>query len=107
MTGSPYSVTKAGKLVAAILTAAGDAATSLIEAGYVKLGSKEWAGREVILPFAGGGLRTATCPPIPPTVMGGLDLPCPLGSAITASICHVTGATPVTPRFQVTLVFEN
>lgn len=107
MTGSPYTVAKAGKLVGAMVSVAGDAASSLIESGYVKLSSKQWQNREVIIPFAGGGLRTATTPPIPISVVSGLDLDCPLGCVINAVVCHVTGATPVTPRIQTTLVFEN
>lgn len=107
MTGSPYSVTKDSVLQEALLTVCGDAATSLIESLYVKLGCKEWSGREVILATAGAGIRTAPAFIIPSDHREDLELPCPRGSSITAVVCHVTGATPVTPRIQVYLGFEN
>jgi hypothetical protein len=113
MTGSPYNVTKDSILTEVRVSVAGDAVTSLIEAGYVKLGCKEWAGREVVIPFAGANIRTAPAFPIPvETVHLGSSpnskgLPCPRGSSITAVVNHVTGATPVTPRIAVFLGFEN
>jgi len=107
MTGSPYTVPKAGVLQEAIVSVGGDAATSLIETGYVKMSSKQWGNREVIVPFAGAGIRTAPAHPIPISVLSNLNLPCPLGTVINAVVNHVTGGVPVTPRIQCTLVFEN
>jgi hypothetical protein len=99
MTGSPYSPLKNGKLLKVSLFLAGDAATSLIEKVTVKLTSPDW-GVPVYVTAVGGGLRTATCPPIPQGDSV-CDLPVTQATKITIEYKHDTGATPVTPRISV------
>ena len=104
MTGSPYSPLKGGRLKQIRLYLAGDAASSLIEKVTVKLTCPDW-GLPVIVSAVGGGLRTATCPPIPVEIMD-CDLPVTQSSKITIEYKHDTGATPVTPRINVIGCFD-
>ena len=105
LTGSPYSPLKNGRLKGVQLHLAGDAASSLIEKVTVRLTCPDW-GVPVYVTGVGGGLRTATCPPIP-MVQQDCDLPVSQSSKITAEYKHDTGATPVTPRISVIGIFEG
>jgi len=105
MTGSPYNPLTNGRLIKVELHAAGDAATSLIEMVVVKLTNPKW-GVPLIVSTQGGGLRTATCPPIPTGEIV-CDLPVTIGSQITIEIKNETGATPVTPRYSVIGLFQG
>lgn len=106
MTGSPYNPLANGRLRQVILTVAGDAVTSLIEAGYVAIASKIFSGVEIHVPFTGANIRTAPAFPIPTTVID-CDVPVGTGVDIRLKIVNETGATPVTPRFAVFGVFEG
>lgn len=105
MTGSPYTPPKDGRLVQVKLGASGDAATSLIENVTVMLTAPLW-GVPLYVTLEGGGLRTATCPPIPKGVQN-CDLVVKTGNKIKAELLNKTGATPVTPRYQLIGVFEG
>lgn len=106
MTGSPYNPLRAGRLRQLILTIAGDAVTSLIEAGRVVVSSTSFAGVEVEIPFSGANIRTAPAFPIP-TMVVDCDVPVAIGVQVTLQIVNETGATPITPRFAVYGVFEG
>lgn len=106
MTGSPYSPLKNGRLRQVIVTIAGDAVTSLIEAGHIAIKSVSFGGVELHVPFSGANIRTAPAFPIP-TVILDCDLEVKTGVKVTLEIIHETGATPVTPRFAVYGVFEG
>jgi len=106
-TGSPYSCEDEGILQSVEVNLSGEAATSLIEMGYVKLTSKKWGAREVIVAFVGAGIRTAPAFPLPPFKVEDLELPVTTGTKITAEIIHVGAATPVTINAQVILGFER
>jgi len=105
MTGSPYTPLKTGRLIQVKLGASGDAVTTLIENVTVKLTSPLW-GVPLYVTVEGNNLRTATTPPIPKGVQN-CDLPVQLGSKITIEVMNRTGATPVTPRYQLIGVFEG
>jgi len=105
MTGSPYSPLVSGRLVQVKLGVSGDAVTSLIENVTVRLTNPKW-GVPLYVTAEGANIRTATTPPIPKGVQN-CDLPVTIGSQITAELINVTGATPVTPRYQLIGVFEG
>jgi len=105
ITGSPYSPLKSGRLVQVKLGASGDAVTTLIENVTVRLTNPQW-GVPLYVTLEGGNLRTAPTLPIPKGVQN-CDLPVTIGSQITAELINVTGATPVTPRYQLIGVFEG
>ena len=105
MTGSPYYPLKGGRLIQVKLGASGDAVTTLIENVTVKLTSPLW-GVPLYVTVEGNNLRTATVPPIPKGVQN-CDLPVQTGSKITIEVMNRTGATPVTPRYQLIGVFEG
>ena len=105
MTGSPYTPPLNGRLVQVKLGASGDAATTLIENVTVVLTSPKW-GVPLTVTLEGAGLRTATTPPIPKGVQN-CDLPVATGNKITIEIMNRTGATPITPRYQLIGVFEG
>ena len=105
MTGSPYTPPISGRLVQVKLGASGDAVTTLIENVTVVLTSPKW-GVPLTVTCEGGGLRTATSPPIPKGVQN-CDLPVAVGSKIAIEVMNRTGATPVTPRYQLIGVFEG
>ncbi|GAH94658.1 unnamed protein product [marine sediment metagenome] len=105
MTGSPYYPLIDGRLIQVKLGASGDAVTTLIENVTVKLTSPKW-GVPLYVTVEGNNLRTATVPPIPKGVQN-CDLPVKTGSKITIEVMNRTGATPVTPRYQLIGVFEG
>lgn len=102
-TGSPYNPLKTGRLVALQLYVFGTAATSLIEGLTIKLTNPQW-GVPLIIATCGGGIRTATCPPIPVTMLLNINAPVQIGSPITIEYKYTT--TPVTPKFILVGVFE-
>ena len=105
VTGSPYTPPINGRLVQVKLGASGDAATTLIENVTVVLTNPKW-GVPLTVTLEGAGLRTATTPPIPKGVQN-CDLPVAIGSKIKIELMNRTGATPVTPRYQLIGVFEG
>ena len=105
VTGSPYTPMKDGRLVQVKLGASGDAVTSLIENVTVVLTSPLW-GVPLYVTLEGANIRTATTPPIPKGVQN-CDLPVKTGNKIKIEIMNRTGATPVTPRYQLIGVFEG
>jgi len=105
MTGSPYTPPLNGRLVQVKLGASGDAATTLIENVTAVLTSPKW-GVPLTVTLEGGGLRTAPAPPLPKGVQN-CDLPVATGNKISIQIMNRTGATPITPRYQLIGVFEG
>lgn len=105
MTGSPYSPKKSGKLRKVILGASGDAVTSLIEKVVAVLTCPLW-GVPVTVMLDGGNIRTAPAHPIPSGEVV-CDVPVQTGTQIVIQIKNETGATPVTPRYNVIGVFEG
>lgn len=105
MTGSPYTPAKDGRLIQVKLGASGDAVTTLIENVTVQLTSPLW-GVPLVVTLEGGNLRTAPSHIIPKGVQN-CDLPVKTGNKITIELKNVTGATPVTPRYQLIGVFEG
>lgn len=106
MTGSPYSPLKSGKLIGVRLAAAGDAVTSLIELVAVKLTSTSFGGVALWINLVGGNIRTAPAFPIPIAIQA-CDLEVKTGVRITLEIINQTGATPITPQYQVIGIFEG
>jgi hypothetical protein len=104
MTGSPYSPLKSGRLIQIKLNASGDAVTTLIENVTVRLSCPLW-GVYAFVTVSGNNLRTAPTTNIPIGVQN-LDLPVQTGVDITCEVINITGATPVTPRYQLIGVFE-
>jgi hypothetical protein len=104
MTGSPYSPLADGRLIQVKLGASGDAVTTLIENVTVKLSCPLW-GVDLYVSLEGANLRTAPAFPIPKGVQN-CDLPVKTGNRITIEVMNRTGATPVTPRYQLIGVFE-
>lgn len=104
MTGSPYSPLLSGRLIQLKLIVYGSAATALIEGVVAKVESAKW-GVPVTVMTAGGGIRTATCPPIPPGIQN-CDVPVTIGVPISAEIKNVTADTPVTVEATLIGVFE-
>lgn len=105
MTGSPYTPPVSGRLVQVKLGASGDAVTSLIENVTVVLTNPKW-GVPLTVTLEGGNIRTAPAFPIPKGVQN-CDLPVAIGSKITIEVMNRTGATPITPRYQLIGVFEG
>jgi hypothetical protein len=106
MTGSPYSPLKNARLRKIVLKAGGDAATSLIDGVVrIRLTCPKFSGVYAYVLMSGQGLRTATCPPIEAEQV--VDLPVETGVPITIEMFQDTGATPVTPRFNLLEVFEG
>lgn len=106
MDGSPYSPLKSGKLIGVRLAMAGDAATSLIENVTVLLTCPKFNGVNLWVSGSGGGIRTAPAVPIPVAIQA-CDLDVETGVPITLSVVNRTGATPVTPQYQVIGIFEG
>ena len=106
MDGSPYAPLKNGKLIGVRLSAAGDAVTTLIENVTVKLQSTKWGGLPLWVSLSGAGIRTAPAFPIP-TAVQACDLDIQTGVNITLEIVNRTGATPITPQYQVIGIFEG
>lgn len=105
MTGSPYTPPVNGRLVQVKLGASGDAVTTLIENVTVILTSPKW-GVPLTVTVEGANLRTAPAFPIPKGVQN-CDLPVATGNKIKIELMNRTGATPVTPRYQLIGVFEG
>lgn len=105
MTGSPYYPLVDGRLIQVKLGVSGDAVTSLMENTTVKLTSPKW-GVPLYVTCEGSNLRTLPTLPIPKGVQN-CDLPVKTGSKITIEVMCRTGATPVTPRYQLIGVFEG
>jgi hypothetical protein len=106
MTGSPYNPLKTGKLVKVKLKAGGDAATSLIDGVVrVRLSSPTFGGVYAFVGMPGTGIRTATAGNPMLEAEEIVDLPVVSGTPVTVEIYQNTGATPVTPRFEVYGVF--
>lgn len=106
MTGSPYSPLKSGKLIGVRLAAAGDAVTSLIELVLVRLTCPTFGGVQLWVSLAGGQIRTAPAFPIPIAIQA-CDLPVQTGTNITIEIINQTGATPITPQYNIIGIFEG
>lgn len=104
MTGSPYAPLLTGRLIQLKLIVYGSAATALIEGLVAKVQCAKW-GVPVTVMTAGGGIRTATCPPIPPGIQN-CDVPVETGVNLTAEIKNVTADTPVTVEATLIGVFE-
>lgn len=105
MTGSPYTPPINGRLVQVKLGASGDAVTSLIENVTVVLTNPKW-GVPLTVTLEGANIRTAPAHPIPKGVQN-CDLPVAIGSKIKIELMNRTGATPVTPQYQLIGVFEG
>lgn len=105
MTGSPYTPPINGRLVQVKLGASGDAVTTLIENVTAILTNPKW-GVPLTVTLEGGNLRTAPTHIIPKGVQN-CDLPVSIGSKIKIELMNRTGATPVTPRYQLIGVFEG
>jgi hypothetical protein len=105
MTGSPYSPLKSGRLIQVKLNIAGDAVTTLIENVTVRLSCPKW-GVYLYVTGSGNNLRTAPTTHIPISSQN-CDLPVETGVEITCELINITGATPVTPRYQLIGVFEG
>lgn len=105
MTGSPYTPAKDGRLVQVKLGASGDAVTTLIENVTVRLTSPLW-GVPLYVTLEGHNLHTAPGESIPKGVQN-CDLPVRTGNKIAVQVMNRTGATPVTPRYQLIGVFEG
>jgi len=105
MTGSPYTPPLNGRLVQVKLGASGDAVTTLIENVTVVLTNPKW-GVPLTVTLEGAGLMTAPRFPIPKGVQN-CDLPVSIGSKIKIELMNRTGATPITPRYQLIGVFEG
>ena len=105
MTGSPYTPPINGRLVQVKLGASGDAVTTLIENVTVVLTNPKW-GVPLTVTLEGGNLRTTPTHIIPKGVQN-CDLPVAIGSKIKCELMNRTGATPVTPRYQLIGVFEG
>lgn len=105
MTGSPYTPPKDGRLIQVKLGASGDAVTTLIENVTCRLTSPLW-GVPLYVTLEGANLRTAPAFPIPKGIQN-CDLPVKAGNKITCELMNRTGATPVTPRYQLIGVFEG
>lgn len=104
MTGSPYSPLTNGRLIQLKLIVYGSAATALIEGLVAKVECPLW-GVPVTVGTAGGGIRTATCPPIP-TGIQNCDVPVKTGVDLKIEIKNVTADTPVTVEATLIGVFE-
>lgn len=105
MTGSPYAPLRSGRLIQVKLIVYGSAVTALIEGVIATVSCALW-GVPVTVGTAGGGLRTATCPPIP-TGIQNCDVPVQTGSNIVCEIKNVTADTPVTVEATLIGVFEG
>ncbi|GAI27008.1 unnamed protein product, partial [marine sediment metagenome] len=76
-----------------------------IESIVATVTSPLW-GVPVTVATAGGGLRTATCPPVP-TGIQNCDVPVKTGTKIACEIRNVTADTPVTVEATLIGVFEG
>jgi len=107
MTGSPYAPLKSGKLRKLILAMGGDAVTSLIDGVVrVRISCPTFKGVYAFVMAVAANIRTAPATPIPIAEQI-VDLDVVTGTNITVEIFQDTGATPVTPRFEVYGVFEG
>lgn len=107
MAGSPYAPLKNAQLRKIILKAGGDAVTSLVDGVVrVRLSCPTFSGVNAFVCMSTGGIRTA---PVGVKLEAEqvVDLPVKTGVNITVEIFQDTGATPVTPRFEVYGVFEG
>ncbi len=106
MTGSPYAPLENGRLIGVRLVMAGDAVTSLIENVSVKLSCTSFKGVDLWVSGAGANIRTAPAFPIPVAIQA-CDLEVKTGVNIKVEVVSRTGATPVTPQYQVIGIFEG
>jgi hypothetical protein len=107
-TAGKYTPKYDGKLVLVSLWNTPQAATSLCEAGYVKLLQEDWRPNTIIFPFGGYGLQTVSTGP----VLGNLvrtdyvvDLAVSTSKQIDSLLFE--NDSPVTPRIRVIGTFTN
>lgn len=93
-----------GTLIEVEVIAGGIAATTKIETGYIKLTSGQWAGRDLYVPFQGGGLETVPKSPKPINKTP-CNLPCQAGKPI--KLFYYNNVVPTTPEFFVYGTFEG
>jgi hypothetical protein len=106
-TAGTYAPKYAGRLKKIWVLVTPQAATSLCQAGYVKLKQADWKPNEIIFPFNGFGLATA------PQAIGGnelineyqVDLPVATDKPIDSLLFE--NDSPVTPRIRVIGWFES
>lgn len=89
-----FTPTKSGRLIGVQIVVGGAAATSLMEAGYVKMACPTFGGVDCYFPFVGNGLRTVPATPIP-IFQHAVDLQVVAGTPIKGYIYwNVTATTP-------------
>lgn len=104
---SPYAPLKSGRLKKLILKAGGDAATSLIDGVVrVRMSCPTFQGVYAFIALSGSGIRTAPAQAVLEATQE-VDLPVMTGTNIVVELFQNTGATPVTPRFEVYGEFEG
>jgi hypothetical protein len=103
-----YSPLYNGKLMMVTIWNTPQAATSLAEAGHVKLIQTDWKPNTIVFPFGGYGLQTVSTGP----VLGNLvrsdyvvDLPVATDKPIDSLLIEFD--SPVTPRIRVVGTFSN
>lgn len=102
-----YSPLYDGKLLKVSIFVTPQAATSLCQAGHVKLINQDWKPNAIVFPFAGFGLATA------PQAIGGdllsqdfvVDLPVSTDKPIDSLMIEFD--SPVTPRIRVVGTFTT
>jgi hypothetical protein len=99
-----FTPTKNARLLGVIIYPGGQAATSLVEGGYVKMSCPTFAGVDLYVPFWGNGLRTAPAPKVIPDVT-----PCVLAVQAGTPVkgYYYFTVTPTTPQLMVYGVFEG
>lgn len=89
-----FTPTKTARLIGIEVIVGGTAATSLMEAGYIKMTCPTFGGVDCYTPFNGAGLRTVPAAYIPKQV-NVVDLPVQAGTPVKGFIYwNVTAVTP-------------
>lgn len=91
-----------GRLVALIINPGDIAATTLIESGYVRLRCVTFGGVDMVAPFDGGGLQTATAP----TKLQKTECDLAIKSGVPISILYYYNVLPTTPELFIYAVIE-
>jgi hypothetical protein len=105
-TAGSYSPSKSARLKAVKVIAGYQAATSLVEAGHIRLSSVSFGGVDLVVPFQGNGLHTAAADGNPELLnMSECDLPVTAGTPVAGKYMFID--TPTTPTIQVFAKFEG